>query len=359
VTKSAEATTPQAGPAIAEVAYQRIATEEAWAPPELLRLYRDLLDRGAVDDPGFASLWGFYLSSDSPRWRQIVERLQDLGERRLGDMDATGIDKQVVGLTAPGVQVLDTATARSLAALANDQLADAVRRHPDRFAGLAAVAPQHPTAAAAELERAVTELGLKGLIVNGHTQGEYLDDTKFWPIFEAAEALDVPIYLHPAGPPPSMIGPFVESGLDGAIYGFAVDNGLHLLRLMVRGVFDRFPRLRVVVGHMGEGLPFWLYRIDYMHQAAQRANRHPHLRTSERTPSEYMRENVYVTTSGVAWEPAIMFTHSVLGPDRVLYAMDYPYQYVAHEVRTTDAVPMSDEHKKMLFQSNAERVFSL
>src|SRR5271170_2606923 len=232
--------------------YLRIATEEAFAPPELIARYRKLLDDG-YDDPGFRSLWGFY-SGASPRATALSERIQDIGDRRLRDMDATGIAMQILSLTAPGVQVFDAPEATALARTFNDFLADAIRRHPDRFSGLAAIAPQDPAAAAKELERGVRTLGLKGAIVNSHTRGEYLDDEKFWPIFEAAEALKVPIYLHPTSLPAAMLQPFVERGLDGAIYGFAAETGLHILRIVLAGVFDQFPNLQMVAGHLGEGL---------------------------------------------------------------------------------------------------------
>jgi 2,3-dihydroxybenzoate decarboxylase len=339
--------------------YQRIATEEAFAPAELFDRYRALLDSGWKDDPGFSSLVGFYLTSKSPRIAQIAAQMQDLGELRLHDMDVAGISKQIVSLTAPGVQVFDPPTAVGLARSANDQLAEAVRKYPDRFAGLAAIGPQDPLAAAQELERGVRTLGLKGAIVNSHTRGEYLDDPKFWEIFEAAEALDVPIYLHPTSPPPSMIGPFMERGLDGAVFGFAVETGLHMLRIIVSGAFDRFPRLKIVTGHLGEGLPYWLFRVDFMHNRMVAANRYPNVKKLERKPSEYLRENFYVTTSGMAWEPPILYAQSVLGVDRVLYAMDYPYQYVPEEVKITDDLPIPDIDKQKLYQLNAERVFKL
>ena len=185
--------------------YQRIATEEAFAPPEILDRYRKLLKSGSYDDPGFRSLCGFYLGNPSPRITEVISRMTDLGEIRLRDMDQTGIAKQILSLTAPGVQVFDGADAVALAKSSNDFLVDAIRRHPDRFAGLAAIAPQDPPAAAKELERGVKTLGLKGAIVNSHTRGEYLDDAKFWPIFEAAEALDVPVYIHPNTPSAAMI----------------------------------------------------------------------------------------------------------------------------------------------------------
>jgi len=338
--------------------YLRIATEEAFAPEELLDRYRKLLQEGSISDPGFASLVGFYLGP-SPRAVQVMSRMADLGELRIADMDATGISKQVLSLTAPGVQIFDADTATALARSSNDQLAEAIRRRPDRFAGLAAIAPQDPAGAAKELERGVRQLGLKGAIVNSHTRGEYLDNPKFWPVFEAASALNVPIYLHPTTPSPAMIAPFLESGLDGAIYGFAVETGLHMLRIIVSGVFDRFPALQIILGHLGEALPYWLYRIDFMHDRMVASNRYPNVKRLRKKPSDYLKENVYVTTSGMAWAPPILYCQSVLGPDRVLYAMDYPYQFVPEEVKATDALPISDADKKKLYQTNAERVFSL
>ena len=341
------------------VSYRRIATEEAFAPPDMLERYRRLIRENGIDDPGFTSLMGYFLFNDSPATNAIVERLQDLGERRLADMDATGIAQQIIGVTAPGVQVFDKATAVGLAESYNDQLAEACARHPDRFAGLAAVAPQDPARAAEELERATTKLGLKGAIINSHTHGEYLDDQKFWPIFEAAESLGVPVYIHPQTPPKSMIGPLLESGLDGAVYGFAVETGMHLLRLIVSGVFDRFPKLAVAVGHLGEGIPYWLFRVDFFHARMVRTKRYPNMQPLAKKPSDYMRENIYVTTSGMAWEPPIMYARSVLGADRVLYAMDYPYQYVPEEVAVTDNLPITDEEKRAFYETNAMKVFRL
>ncbi len=274
--------------------------------------------------------------------------MTDLGDLRIGDMDQTGIARQILSLTSPGVQVFDAPTAVALARSSNDFMVDAIRKHPDRFSGLSAIAPQDPAAAAKELERGVRSLGLKGAIVNSHTRGEYLDDPKFWPIFEAAEALDVPVYIHPNTPSPAMIGPFLERGLDGAIFGFAVETGLHILRIIVSGVFDRFPRLKIVIGHLGEGLPYWLFRIDFMHNRMVTANRYASVQKLQRKPSDYIRENIYITTSGMAWEPPILYAQSVLGRDRVLYAMDYPYQFVPEEVAVTDNLPISDADKKML-----------
>ncbi len=342
-----------------EPTYERIATEEAFAPPEIIDRYRALLAGGSYKDPGFESLWGFYGSNPNARIREVLARMTDLGDLRLRDMDATGIARQILSLTAPGVQVFEAADGEALARSSNDFLVDAVRRHPDRFSGLAAIAPQNPAAAARELERGVRTLDLKGAIINSHTRGEYLDGEKFWPIFEAAEALGVPVYIHPNTPSPAMIGPFLERGLDGAIFGFAVETGLHILRLIISGVFDRFPKLTLVIGHLGEALPYWLSRIDFMHNRMVSANRYAGVKKLQRKPSEYFKENIYITTSGMAWEPPILYAQSVLGVDRVMYAMDYPYQFVPEEVVVTDNLPISGVDKKKLYQTNAERVFRL
>jgi len=339
--------------------YLRIATEEAYAPPDMIERYKRIIKDGLSNDPGFDSLMGYFLFNDSPRTNDIVARLQDLDERRIGDMDATGIAKQVISMTAPGLQIFDTDTAVGLAPDYNDQLAEAIRRHPDRYVGLAAIAPQDPAAAAKELERAVSTLGFKGAIINSHTHGEYLDDTKFWGIFEAAEALGVPIYIHPQTPPANMIGPLLEAGLDGAIFGFAVETGMHLLRIIVSGVFDRFPGCKLVIGHLGEGIPYWLFRIDFFHRGIVQTKRYANFRPLKKQPSEYMKENIYVTTSGMAWEPAILYARSVLGNDHVLYAMDYPYQYVPEEVAVTDNLPITAAEKRQLYQTNAEQVFQI
>lgn len=338
---------------LARVDYKRIATEEAWAPADLLARYRKMAADKSIDDPGFIALWT-RLGARS----QLVDRLADIGDWRIGDMDESGIDMQILSLTSPGVQVFDADTANALAIDTNDRVAAAVRANPTRFAALAAVAPQDPRRAAKEIDRAVRMLGLKGVIINSHTRGEMLDDPKFWEIFEAAEALNVPIYIHPQAPPPAMIGPYVERGLEGALWGFGAETGLHALAIIRSGALDRFPKLRIVIGHAGEALPFWLFRLDYMNRTAR-----PAIRTGAtslaKQISEYLKEHFYITTSGMAWAPVITFIQSVIGVDRVLYAMDYPYQFEIDEVIASDETPMSAEDRRKFFQTNAERVFSL
>jgi 5-carboxyvanillate decarboxylase len=339
-------------------AYKRIATEEAFATPELLKMYRKLYESKTLDDPGFESLWGFYSGSMAARPLFIREKLADLDAVRLAHMEESGIDHQVLALTSPGVQVFDRDTAVALAHESNDFLAAAVRKHPTRFTGMVAIAPHAPEVAAQEMQRCVG-FNFKGVIINSHTHGEYLSDKKFWAIFEAAEALNLPIYLHPYTPPKNMIGPMLEAGLDGAIFGFGVETGMHLLRIITAGVFDRFPKLQMIVGHMGEALPYWMYRLDYMHAAGVNAGRYECMKPLKKKVSDYLRENVYITNSGVAWEPAIKFAQQVIGIDRVMYAMDYPYQYTPQEVVDLDNMDMTVEHKKMFFQTVAEKVFKL
>ena len=350
--------TTSPSPTKSDPGYLRIATEEAFAPPELLQRWKVLLERGGNLEPGFVAQWQYFLGP-SPRASGIVTRLQDIGDARLRDMDDTGIARQILSLTSPGVQVFDPATGTALAESMNDQLAEAIRKHPDRFSGLAAIAPQNPAGAAKELERSVRKLGLKGAIINSHTQGQYLDDPKFWEIFAAAESLDAPVYLHPTTPSARMFAPFAEWGLEGAIYGFAVETSLHVLRIILSGVFDRFPKLRMVVGHLGEGLPYWFFRIDFFHRANVASQRYPNVKKLNKKPSDYLKENIWVTTSGMAWEPPILYCQKLLGVDRVLYAMDYPYQFVPEEVAVIDNLPISDADKKRLYQTNAERVFKL
>jgi 5-carboxyvanillate decarboxylase len=338
--------------------YLRIATEEAFATREQIDAYLRMVRDGTADR-GMVSLWGFYGQSPSVRATEIIERLLDLGDQRIADMDATGIDVAILSLTSPGVQpILDATEAKAMVARANDYLAASIAARPTRYFGMTSIAPQDPEWSAREILRGAT-LGFKGVMVNSHTQGEYLDDPKFDLIFRALAETGQPLYIHPATPPDAMIGPMLDGGLDGAIFGFAVETGMHLLRLITGGIFDRYPDLQIMVGHAGEAIPFWLYRLDYMHQTGVRSKRYERMKPLRKTITEYMRSNVLVTTSGMAWEPAIKFCMDVIGEDRVMYAMDYPYEYVADEVRAHDLLNISDAAKRKLMQTNAERWFKL
>lgn len=338
--------------------YKRIAVEEAWAPQQLLDLYRTELAAGNITDPGFKSLWGYYLG-DSQRASLLAERIVEAGPNRIAAMDAAGVDVQILSLTCPGVQILKADIAKPMAEDANDILKQSVEANPERFYGLTAVAPQDPEHAAQEIRRGHEKLGFKGVIINSHTQGEYLDDKKFWPIFEAAESLDTPIYLHPNTPSAQMIQPYVEAGLDGAIFGFSAETGLHLLRIITSGVFDRFPNLKIVVGHLGEALPYWMWRIDFMHDTAVRTKRYDAIKPLKMRPSDYLKRNIWYTSSGMPWAPALDFVRNVVGKERVMFAWDYPYQWSPQEVADTDAIAWPLEDKKEFFQGTATQVFRL
>ena len=338
--------------------YLRIATEEAFATREQVDVYLRMVKDGTADK-GMDSLWGFYAQSPSERATQIIDRLLDLGEQRIAHMDETGIDKAILALTSPGVQpFLDLDEAKGIASRANDHLADYVGRYPDRYCGMTTVAPQDPEWSAGEIRRGAT-LGFKGVQINSHTQGHYLDEPQFDPIFRALADTGQPLYIHPATLPDNMIGGLIDAGLDGAIFGFGVETAMHLLRLITTGLFDRYPDLQIMVGHGGEALPYWLYRLDYMHQAGVKAQRYERLKPLNKTITEYFRSNVLVTTSGLPSQATTKFMIDVLGEDRVMYAMDYPYQFVADEVRLHDTLDISDAVKKKLMQTNAERWFKL
>jgi 5-carboxyvanillate decarboxylase len=337
-------------PRVPPAAYKRIATEEAWGTAELFAEWKKVLDAKPADEVGFLALWR---NLDPTGDTGFTRRLMDVGELRLAAMDAAGIDMQILALTAPGVQVLETDRATGIAADSNDQLAATCRKHPTRYAGMTAIAPQDPRRAALEIERGAKQLGLKGVIVNSHTKGEYLADQKFWEIFEAAQAVDAPIYIHPREPAPKMVEPFIKYDLLRGDLGFGVEVAFHTQAIINAGVFDRFPRLKLVIGHGGEGIPYNLYRIDRTHFVRRENDR------AKEVPSYYMKKNVFVTNSGVAWAPMVTFAQQVLGVGQVLYAMDYPYQYDIEEVHAMDALPISYDDKKAFFQTNAEQVFNL
>lgn len=333
---------------------KRIAVEEAFVTEALAREWDTVLASRFVE-PGFRML-GQSILGQSPGAREVHRKLLDLDAGRLADMDACGIDQAVLSITSPGVQVLDAVLATELSQQANDELAAAVLRHPTRFAGLATVAPQHPRGAVEELQRAAGRLDMRGLLINSHTFGEYLDDRKYWPILEAAEALDLPLYLHPREPAPSMVAPFLDYGLYFAGWGFAVETGLHAMRLIMAGVFDRFPRLKIILGHMGEGIPYWLSRIDnrYLLQVKIGA-----LEPLQRLPSEYFRENFLITTSGVMSASVLTLCLAELGAERILFAADYPYESVEDSVRFMDEVAIDAATRQAIYAGNAQRLFRL
>ena len=334
----------------------KISTEEAFATPLLMDEWKKLIDDGNPAEPGFEQLIGAILDPVSNWEAMLQERLPELGPLRIQAMDESGVDMQLIFITAPGVQPFNADLANAIAVDANDVLIEAVHAHPARFAGLAAIAPQDPQAAAKELQRAVG-LGLKGAVINSHTKGEYLDAPGFRPILEAAVDLDVPIYLHPRNVPPAMAGVFMERHMEGAFWGFQTDTALHMLRMMVSGVFDDLPDLKIVVGHLGEGVPCWLDRLDRQYQRGQPGReRVPHW-TAKRLPSEYLNDNFFITSSGHNWDPAVRFVEEVVGEDRLMFAIDYPYANCNQQVEQAAAIKLANPEK--FYHLNAKRVFKL
>jgi len=286
----------------------------------------------------------------------LRQRLDDLGALRLKEMDEAGIDVQVLSHGAPATQRLDAETAVPLARRANDRLHETVLAHPGRFAGFAALPTPDPRAAADELERAVSQLGFKGAMVHGLTNGVFLDDKRFWPIFERAQALDVPIYVHPAVPHPAVVEVYYKDYLKDypslltAAWGFTVETATQGIRLVLSGVFDAYPRLKIILGHLGESLPFSLWRID--HTLAREGNRSSSFR-------DCFREHFYVTTSGNFSTPALLCCVMEMGVDRILFSVDWPFVENKPGTQWMDTVPLCDEDRVKILNGNARRLLRM
>lgn len=327
-----------------------IATEEAFAPVEYIEAYLALAP--SLDTPASRYLASYYGKPE------FVRELTDL-DHRLAEMDRAGVDMHLLSITGPGVQAFDADRGTELAMIANDTLAAAIARHPTRYAGLAAVAPQDPGRAAREIERAMGPLGLNGVIINSHTHGEYLDDPRFWPIFEAAVACDAPVYLHPTIPSDAMIAPFSQYGMMGALWGFGADASLHVVRMILGGVFDTFPTLKIVLGHLGEGLAFWLGRLDNRYSNIKRRGLSPQGKPLQRLPSEYFASNFHITTSGMMTAAPLDFCLTMFGEDRIMFAIDYPYEQTGEAVDFIRSTPLSPEARRKISHANAEALFRI
>lgn len=331
---------------------RRIGTEEHFAIPEQLAAWRGMASSvWASQDLELVRAGGM-----SYHGQRLIDDLLELGEKRIAKMDENGVAVAVLSLCSPGVQLFDPQTASDLAELANDRLAEQVRAHPDRLAGLAVFAPHHPQRAVAEVQRAVRELGLHGFVVNSHTDGHYLDEPQFWDVLEAIEDLGVPLYIHPRTLPDAVGGPFSVYHLSRAAWGYAVETATHAIRLIVSGVLDRFPGLKLVIGHLGEGIPYWLYRIDYWNGKHQ-GKTAPQL---EMKASDYVKRNFAITVSGAYQRSALDLCLTELGDENIMFATDYPYQ------RMHEAVEFFDEQTDLpastverIMHTNAERIFGL
>ena len=289
-------------------------------------------------------------------WAEASRRLLDRTAERLPGMDAAGLDVQVLSLNSPGIQAeQDASVAVVRAAAVNDLLTSTIAEYPERFAGFAALPLQDPQAAAKELERAVTQLGLKGALVNAHTQGRYLDDPALRVVWERAEGLDVPLYLHPAN---GVDAAHVLSGhpeLIGPMWSWGTDTSSHVLRLVFGGVFDDFPNAKLLLGHMGEGLPYVLWRLD----SRWAFHNHHGVELARGNPSEYLRQNLYITTSGVCDAPPLLCALLALGADHILFGTDYPFEDMETATAFLRSAPVSEADRDKIAHGNAEWLLRL
>ncbi len=280
---------------------------------------------------------------------------------RLEEMDASGTDFTLLSLNPPGVQFFrDGDRATALAGAMNDRLADIAKAHPTRFGALAAIAPQQPDQAAQELKRAMSQLGFGGVMINSHTLGHYLDEPQFEPILAAAEDADATIYLHPRVPSPQMLEPYSKYGMLAAIWGFQAEASVHAMRLIMSGVFDRHPKLRIVLGHLGEGLPFWLWRLDNIYtKTFGWAGEKLGMVKLARKPTDYLHDNFAVTTSGMDDPDVLAFVIKRLGADKIMFAIDFPYEDSATATTFLADAPLDDEQRALISHRNAERLFRI
>jgi 2,3-dihydroxybenzoate decarboxylase len=287
-----------------------------------------------------------------PRFlRSIAARLPDFSELRIAAMDEAGIDVSVLSLNSPGVQAeRDHARAVSGARRANDLLAAEIAKHPTRYAGFAHLPMQEPDAAASELERCVRQLGFRGALINGHTNGVYLDDARYLPFWQCVQALAVPVYIHPVHMParPAVLEDY--PGLAASMWGWMAETGGHALRLVLSGLFDRCPKLDIILGHMGEALPYLLWRIDSRFKIYR-----PKVEL-ERLPSEYIRRNFFATTAGACQPEALVCAMQALGADRIMFSVDYPLEDSAEAARFIEAAPISEQEREMICWRNAQRL---
>lgn len=293
---------------------------------------------------------------DQSRRNTLMDRLHDLGSLRIREMDEAGIDVQVLSHGAPSLQRIDAESAVPLARETNDRLHEACKANPDRFAAFAALPTADPKAAADELERCVDRLGFKGAMVHGPTNGVWFDDRRFWPIFERAAALDVPLYLHPSYPHPDVIKAYYADYLEqypalaSAGWGYTVETATHAIRLVLSGVFEKHPA-KMILGHLGESIPFSLWRIN---QALSRVEN-----TGAASFRDTFCEHFWITTSGNFSNPALLCCVMEMGIDRILFSVDYPFVENADGTDWIPTIPLGREDIHKLLHGNAERLLKM
>ena len=305
--------------------------------------------------PGFETYSKAFLNFIDPAtMKELGQRLADFDTLRLDEMDRAGIELVVLSQSGPGVQAEpDTALALRRARENNDFLAERIARRPDRYAGFAMLPMHDPHEAARELERSVKQLGFKGSLVNGHTLGRYYEGREYDPFWERMQELDVPMYLHPIDPWQPLHALDGAPVLAGASWGWGVETASHALRMVFGGVFDRFPRLKVILGHMGEGLPFQRWRFDSRFAA------YPYGIRLQRRPSEYIGTNLLITTSGVCSHPTLVGAVGEMGVDAVMFSVDYPYESTEAAARFIDTAPLEPAQLEAICHGNAARILGL
>lgn len=289
---------------------------------------------------------------------EVPAKLLDLGKQRLAEMDAAGIDMQILSLNAPGVEQLSPVEALESARETNDYLGSAVLAHPTHFGGFATLPMAMPAEAVTELERVARDYGFVGVNVNGHIQERYMDDTFFWPVLEAIEAMNLPLYIHPTQPPKGVVeayysgfSPELTSILSKPGWGWHIETAVHVIRMILGGVFDRFPKLQVIVGHLGEGLPFMQERMN--------AVLNPRLTKLKRTMGEYLKENVYYTTSGWNYTASFQNLLTEVGVDRIMFSCDYPYGSMSKSRAFLEGLALSEGDKQKIAFKNASALMRL
>jgi 2,3-dihydroxybenzoate decarboxylase len=303
-------------------------------------------------DPGTMDYWRpTMVDVAPPKVAQLFDCLTDFGDRRLETMDKAGIAYAVLAIAGPGVQLeRDTATAVRKARASNDFLAAEIQKRPDRYSGFAHLAMQDPKAAADELERCVRDFKFCGAMINGHTHGQYLDHPSLYPFWERAEALGAAIYLHPADPVAPLPVLAGHKVLSRPMWGWGVETGSHALRIICGGVFHRYPKAKLILGHLGETLPFQLWRFD--------SRSAPYGWNLPKPPSQYLKDNVWVTMSGMYDLPPVNCSLDALGRDHVMFSSDYPFDS-AGAAEFMDAVPMDEGLRADVARNNAAKLLAL
>jgi predicted TIM-barrel fold metal-dependent hydrolase len=302
----------------------------------------------------------FQQGGPEQRLPDLRNRLLDVGGGRIREMDEAGIDVQVLSHAAPATQRMDAETAVPLARQANDRLLETIRASSGRFEGFAALPTADPARAADELERTV-RLGFKGAMIHGLANGQWLDDKRFWPIFERAQALDVPVYMHPAIPHPAVAEVYYKDYLKQypalltAAWGFGVETATQAIRMVLSGMFEAYPRLKIILGHLGEGLPYGIWRVDHRNAWTKQPPRYP----AKRKLGEYFQENFYLTVSGNFRTQSLLGAMLEIGADRILFSTDWPFENIDHAAKWFDAVPISEDDRRKIGRDNAVRLFRI